>query len=118
MITSSLIHDPVACLCHHVTGAPVVGDVATAIQAALQHEGVPVVWDLREVKLGEDMLAYEDSLRGLIGDWRPEMSAEKRAFVVDARVREGFEVFLGGLTLPWGWGVFDSWDHALEWLSR
>jgi hypothetical protein len=118
MINSSLVEDPVACICHRVSGVPVVGDVSRAIQHTFEHGDLPVVWDLRDVRLDDDMLAYEDSLRTLIGGWRSEMSNEKRAFVVDTPVRAGFEAFLGGLTLPWGWGVFTGWDDALDWLSR
>jgi hypothetical protein len=117
MITSSLIEEPFVCICHRVSGTPDFGEVTLAIQHTLQHGELPVVWDLRDADLHEGLLVHEPSLRSLVGRWLRDMSAAKRAFVVNAEVRSGFERFLDRLGLPWAWRVFETWEAALVWLA-
>lgn len=88
-----------------------------AIQHTLQHGELPVLWDVRELDLSATLLHYEDSLRSLIARWRPEMSSEKRAFIVTGEVCREFEAFLGRLNLPWSWAVFETSEAALDWLQ-
>jgi hypothetical protein len=117
MIASSLIEEPFVCICHRVSGVPDPAEVALAVQHALQHGELPVLWDLRDAELHQGLLVHEPSLRSLINRSLRNMSDAKRAFIVNADVRTGFEQFLARLGLPWAWGVFVTWDAALDWLT-
>jgi hypothetical protein len=124
MITSSLIRQPVFCVCHTVTGIPTLDELTLAIQHTLQHTEIPVLWDLQALDidalapdLDATMSRYERDLRALIQRSRREMSAKKRAFVVKAVARPQFEAFLQRLRLPWSWAVFESADAAIAWLQ-
>jgi hypothetical protein len=118
MIESFVIENPVVCFCHRASSTLELAEVALAIQHTLQHGELPVVWDLRDADLHEGMLVHEPSLRSLISRRLRDMSAAKRAFVVNSKVRTGFERFLHRLALPWVWGVFDTWDEAINWLTK
>ncbi len=118
MITSSLIRDPMVCICHKVSDTPTVEEIALAIQHTLQHSELPVIWDLQDLDFREDLAAHEASIRSLIDRWRSGMSVEKRAFVVPGQVRERFAQFLGSLRLPWTWAIFESAAAAIDWLQN
>jgi hypothetical protein len=117
MITSLLIEDPFVFVCHRVSGTPSMTEVALTVEHTLQHSELPVLWDLRALDLDEGMSVYKASLHSLIGKWYSDMSSEKRAFVVKPDNHKDVEEVLGTLHLPWSWGVFDSWDAAIEWLQ-
>jgi len=117
MITSSLIRDPMVCICHKVADTPTVEEIALAIQHTLQHSELPVIWDLHELDLDADLAVLEANLRALVDRWRSRMSVEKRAFVVPRDARDRFAQFLGSLRLPWTWAVFETEAAAVRWLQ-
>lgn len=119
MIRSFLIETPLRLMCHEISNTPQIEDVSLAIKHTLQHDELPVLWDLRKMDLHEGLLVYEEGLRSLIGEWRLEMSGKKRAFLmVDADAARIFEAVLGRLRGPWPWAVFENWAIAIEWLGQ
>ena len=117
MIRSSLETHPFRYVCHQVSGTPTRTDITLAIEHALQHTDVPILWDLRGLDLPE-RADYERQLRAMIDERRLQIPSRRRAFVVDAKHHTLAQALLGRLSLSGEWSVFTASDesNALLWL--
>ena len=116
----SLEHEPFLHIRHKVAGRPSVTDIALALEYALQHDDVPILWDLRDLEPDQDIWVLGASqLLPVVEDRRSRMSLNKRAFVVaDVQADQGIAGMLERLHVPWPWGVFRDLSSALTWLAE
>jgi hypothetical protein len=118
MIHSSLTHGEWVYVCHEVSGVPTVEEIALAVHHTLQHGDMPVLWDLERVEFNDDLRLYESRLLSMLGNWRQNMSASRRAFIVPQVAVTEFNAFLERMKPPWHWAVFSSRQQALDWLHE
>ena len=118
MIRSSLEESPFRHIRHNISGALTRTDIALAIEHALQHVDVPILWDLRQVDLPERP-GYEDELLALIDEKRLQMPTRRRAFVVNPEHSALAQGLLRSLRIAGEWSVFPARDEsgALRWLG-
>lgn len=114
-----LEHEPFLHIRHKVAGRPSVTDIALALEYALQHDDVPILWDLRDLESDQDIWNLgATQLATVVEGRRSRMSLKKRAFVVaDAQADQGIAGMLERLHAPWPWSVFRDLSSALAWLA-
>lgn len=91
-----------------------------ALEYTLQHPDTPVLWDLRELELNDDMWIHAAAFASaIVNPVQDKMSSEKRVVVVaDDVTQAGVELVLGRLTVPWEWKIFRDVDEAVRWLVK
>ncbi|MGD8816561.1 MAG: hypothetical protein PVJ51_05205 [Acidobacteriota bacterium] len=117
MIQSTLERQPFVYIHHKVSAGVSAGEIALALEHAIQHENIRILWDLREMD-EQDLGVYASHLPSLIDERGSHMSSKRRAFLVsEAQARNGnIEAFFGGVR--WPWAVFRDKASALEWLGQ
>jgi hypothetical protein len=118
MIRSSVETHPFRYICHTIAGIPTRADITLAIEHALQHDDVPILWDLRGVDVPESA-EYERQLLTLIDERRLQIPSRRRAFLVAEEHFALAQGLLGELRLSGDWSVFAVRDEpdALRWLG-
>lgn len=111
--------EPILHIRHKLSGRPSAAEVGLAMAHTLQHDDLPVLWDLRETEVTEiDWAELSKSISSLVESHRGQMSSMKRAFVVrDDRVAAVLYTFLSELQPPWPWNVCSELDDALRWIQ-
>lgn len=111
---------PIPHIRHRISGTPTVRDIGLALEYTLQHEDIPVLWDLRELELDEDSwVQAANTVAAIVNPIKGRMSAEKRVIVVADDVTEaGVELILGRLSVPWQWKIVRDVNEALAWLAE